>query len=227
MITNTIGKRIRSRRKTLSLTQRELGERVGISSAAISQLEKGESKNPSSENLLLIAEALKCSPHWLQTGKGNEESNVSEVVNSFTVMNTVDIPFFDVELAAGIGTHIDMESVSNHVTLGTEVLLAHNINADQVVAAKVRGDSMSPRLLDGDTILIDTSDNRPVDGQVYAIAVDNELKVKRLIKRMDSSWIISSDNKLDPSYIDETISHHNFESLRIIGRVFMIMMGGI
>lgn len=227
MTDQTIGQRIRSRRKAFPLTQKELGSKVGITSAAISQLEKGESKNPSSENLLRIATALECSPHWLQTGEGEADNNVAQVVSSYTVSDHIEVPFFDVELSAGAGCHIDMEAVAEHVTVGSEVLSNHNVQPDQVVAARVRGDSMSPRLLDGDTILIDTSDKRPQDGQVFAIAVESELKVKRLIRRMDGSWVISSDNKSDPSYQDETISHHNFENLRVIGKVFMIMMGGI
>lgn len=86
---------------------------------------------------------------------------------------------------------------------------------------------MSPRLQDGDILLVNTADNKPSSGNVYAIAVDTELRVKRLVKRMDGSWIISSDNKANPAYVDETISNHNFEKLRIIGRAVKVLMGDI
>ncbi len=230
-VEDMIGERIRARRKELNLKQPELGKIVGISGAAISQLERGDSKNPSSENLLKLAKALKCSPEWLQTGRGSTTGASAEEIGRYTVTRSARIPMYTAELAAGIGTHIDMDAVSEFFEVGQEVLEQHNLKETSVVAARVRGDSMSPRLLDGDIVLIDTSERRPRDRQVYAIAVGEgeyaDLKVKRLVHNLDGSWTISSDNKDDPDYRDQTISTHNFQELRVIGKVVMILMGGI
>ncbi len=226
-----IGDRIRARRKDLGLKQPELGKLVGISASALSQLERGDSKSPSAENLLRLAKALKCSPEWLQTGRGTAAGASAEEIGRYTVTRSARIPMYTAELAAGIGTHIDMDSVSEFFEVGQEVLERHNLSETQVVAARVRGESMSPRLLDGDVVLIDTSDKRPRDRQVYAVAVGEgeyaDLKVKRLLHNLDGSWTISSDNKDDPDFRDQTISTHNFRELRVIGRVVFIMMGHI
>lgn len=229
----TIGQRIAEARALAGLNQSQLAKRLGLRPQSIQQWELDKT-TPRPKRLDEIAKVLSVSPEWLLFGHGSSKGSPeakptgsnAEVVTSYAVSDVVSIPLFDVELAAGVGTHIDMDRVAEHVSVGREILDQHNVTQDQVVAAKVKGDSMSPRLLDGDTILIDTSDKRPRDGQVYAIAVEDELKVKRLIRKMDGSWIVSSDNK-DPAYRDEIISLANFERLRVIGRVFMIMMGGI
>lgn len=151
-----------------------------------------------------------------------------QVVKNFPASGTVRIPMFNAELAAGTGAHIDMDAVSEFLEIPENVLADHGLRPGSIVGAKVRGDSMMPRLMDGDTILIDTSDRWPKDGQVYAIAVEGELRVKRILRPVGGHHIvITSDNKTDPTYRDETISAADFERLRVIGRVVSIWFSGI
>lgn len=57
MKNETLGDRIRLRRKSLQLTQKQLAQQVKVSHVAISQWEKEETL-PRGENLLRLAEAL-------------------------------------------------------------------------------------------------------------------------------------------------------------------------
>lgn len=213
----TIGDRIRNRRKDLGLTQSSLGKRVGISAPAISQLEKGESKAPSSENLLSLANALNCSPNWLQNGIDTPASIAS--------VDFEQIPVLNVELSAGVGSYIEEENIIDWVPISQDWIYDNHLAKKDLAIVKVAGDSMIPRLQDGDMLLINTADRRATSGNIYAIEVEGELRVKRLMKRMDGSWAISSDNKSDPAYQDEIISHHNLEQLRVIGRAVRVLMG--
>ena len=74
----TIGDRIKRAREEAELTQQQLGDLVGISASAISQLEGGSSKSPNPTNLFKAARALKKNPEWLITGEG-EESPVDDI----------------------------------------------------------------------------------------------------------------------------------------------------
>ena len=56
-----IGENIRQARKNAGLTQKELGEKLGISAAAISQFEKKNS-NPHNSTVQKIAAVLEISP---------------------------------------------------------------------------------------------------------------------------------------------------------------------
>ncbi len=68
----TPGQRIRRRRKELGLTQAALAKLAGCEQSTISELETGESKMPSAENLQGLAKALKVTKTWIITGKDGE-----------------------------------------------------------------------------------------------------------------------------------------------------------
>ena len=55
-----LGRRIRAQRKLMSMTQAELAERVGVSSAFIGHIERG-TRIASLETICRIADALECS----------------------------------------------------------------------------------------------------------------------------------------------------------------------
>ena len=88
----------------------------------------------------------------------------------------------------------------------------------------INDDSMTPRICSGDMLLIDTSQKIPKSGQIYAISADNELKVRRLHKRIDGGWVIKNDSA-SPEYPDETIHPEQLDCLRIIGRAIRLLMG--
>lgn len=65
---NTLGQRIKARRKILKLTQKALASRVGMSQGNLSELENDE--YPSSSFTAQLAHELKVSALWLSSGKG-------------------------------------------------------------------------------------------------------------------------------------------------------------
>ena len=70
---NEIGLRIQSLRKTLGYTQAEFAALFGVTHAHISAIENG--KNMPSEMLVkFICEKLGASRQWLETGKGDMQS---------------------------------------------------------------------------------------------------------------------------------------------------------
>ena len=66
----TLGQRIREAREARGWSQLRLGESVGVSRAAVSQWESGESKGLRPENLVAAARALAVNVEWLVTGVG-------------------------------------------------------------------------------------------------------------------------------------------------------------
>ncbi len=194
--------------------------------------------DPKLSNLKALAKAL--GAHYWQLTENSESAGVMENLNdnaydaSGNPANVFEdsskftnIAFLDIELAAGSGFCADQERTQDLIPISKDWIFENNYSESSLKAVTVRGDSMSPRIQDGDILLINTADKKPRSGNVYAIAVDDELRVKRLVKRMDNSWIISSDNKADLSYVDEVISYNNFEQLRIIGRAVKVLMGDL
>lgn len=73
----TIGQRVKAERKALRLTQKQLGEAVGLKGETIRDLELG--RMASTTKLHRIADVLGVSVSWLETGKGaRQRSQVAE-----------------------------------------------------------------------------------------------------------------------------------------------------
>ena len=94
------------------------------------------------------------------------------------------------------------------------------LNPDKLVRFKVIGDSMTPLLFPGDSVLVNLAENditQLMDGKVYAIRYMSELRVKRLYRRLDGSLTLRSEN---PNYKDEDVPPRLVQQhITIIGRV--------
>lgn len=62
--------RLRDLRKTLKMTQAEFGEKLGITAAAISDIEKGR-RNLTDRNINLICDKFFVNEEWLRNGSGD------------------------------------------------------------------------------------------------------------------------------------------------------------
>lgn len=72
---NSIGKRIKSRRKELQLTQTDISKMCGISSGSLSEIENGN-RTPSILIFYELSQVLNCSMDWLATGIYSNEDEV-------------------------------------------------------------------------------------------------------------------------------------------------------
>lgn len=76
---DSIGLRLKTKRKAAGLTQGELGAAAGVSKQAISAIESGATQSPEAKTIEPIARRLGLSTRWLLTGRGPEQSNETEV----------------------------------------------------------------------------------------------------------------------------------------------------
>lgn len=72
---DSIGKRIKERRKELGLTQTDIYEQCEITSGALSKIENG-ARVPSVLSFYALSQVLKCSVDWLITGKSSNEQDI-------------------------------------------------------------------------------------------------------------------------------------------------------
>ena len=86
---------------------------------------------------------------------------------------------------------------------------------ENLIAVYVHGNSMEPGLYDGDTVVINTADTEPKDGEVFVVNYENETVIKRLIRDSGRWWLLSdnSDQRRFPR------KECNSELCSIIGRV--------
>lgn len=67
----TQGERVKEIRKALGLSQEAFGEKIGITRASISNMEKG-TRNPSDQTIKSICREFNVDYFWLTEGIGNE-----------------------------------------------------------------------------------------------------------------------------------------------------------
>ncbi|HII3686443.1 helix-turn-helix domain-containing protein [Pasteurella multocida] len=154
----TLGQRIRARRKKLKLTQANVAKAIkGISHVAISQWESDTTK-PNAENIFDLAIALECDLEWLLKGEG-------KVSKARPAAQGIRVPIIS-KVQAGRWSEI-------HETLDTsnyEYLITDLDISEQGFALEITGDSMEPDFIAGDYIIIDPL-VKPVAGE-FVVAVN-------------------------------------------------------
>jgi phage repressor protein C with HTH and peptisase S24 domain len=113
----------------------------------------------------------------------------------------VTIKAVRLKLSAGIsGYSIEPERGEGMpIVFQKEWLERHGYLAENLIALKIRGESMRPKLDDGDLVVINTADRVPKDNHVYAVNFDGEDVIKRMCRENREWWLVS-DNPDQKSY---------------------------
>lgn len=85
---------------------------------------------------------------------------------------------------------------------------------EKLVALKVHGRSMEPKMYDGDLVIVNTESSIPRDGRVFAVNYEGEMVIKRM-KRDAGQWFITSDNPDKVRFGDKVCA----ESCFLLGEV--------
>lgn len=178
------------------MTQKALGEAVGISQAAIQKIETGRAAQTT--KLLDIANALRVRPEWLSSGTGAMSADRESDKNpSRTNQDVFRVDILDLAVSAGPGI-VNQEFVEILHSVEYAPAEARHMfdgrKAENIRIINVRGDSMSGTIEPGDLLFVDIS-VKSFDGDgIYAFLYDDTAHVKRLQKMKDKLLVIS-DNK--------------------------------
>jgi phage repressor protein C with HTH and peptisase S24 domain len=220
---------------TPGLTQSGLASACGITRSSVNAWIHGKTDSIDGKYLTKAAAYLNVSAHWLSTGEG-------EMVPTITTANVkwdmgqpvaalgaddghdddyIQIRESEVRFAAGNGrtAHYDELAESVPATYRLEWFNKEGINPANARRFKVDGHSMEPFLFDSDTVLVNLGEISVTNGKVYALRYGDELRIKRVYRRLDGGLILHSDN---PDHLprDEDISPAMAqEHITIIGRV--------
>jgi len=227
----TFHKFIREKRLDLNLSQNRFAKLIGITQSYFNNIERGELKNPPSEDVLeKIAMGLQLSedetefltflaafektPQLIKDELEKKDKEINFLRgNSSTLENisiSVDdqIPVFE-RISAGLGVLGEQEV--------TEYLSIPGIrNHGNIFAVNVWGDSMEPTIKDG-SIIIAKKEVEVRNGDIGAFFINDEAFVKRL-KVTDSYIALISDN---PNYPPIFIGPG--EDLKIVGKVVKVL----
>lgn len=214
-----LNEKLRELRERLGLSQDQLAKRLGVSQQAVANWEAGLSA-PLRRRREDLASALGVSLAELM---GQTSTHVIALHPDDPLPEgSVPIKVHKVRFAAGDGHQVTYEVDEEEYTLPYQLSWLREIGVRPENARRftVSGDSMEPVIFAGDKVLVDISDNDPrriIDGKVYAIRYGDNLRIKRLYRRLDGTLILRSDN---PAYKDEEVPPQLAEEhISIIGRV--------
>ena len=203
--------RLRQRREALGLHKQDMANKVGVSLTTIQQYEKGQM--PKGEFAVRLAEALDCSLDWLLAGKeAVDDGSAGEA-------RLVMVPMVEARLSAGTGSFETGGEVLRHYAFRWDFLHRKG-NPSQMVLLRVSGDSMQPRIVNNDVVLIDQSQREPVPGRIYAVGVEDMVYLK-VLDAMPGKLILTSVNP-DYAPIEADTSEQLAGMVRIIGRAVWV-----
>lgn len=184
-----------------------------------------------------IEDSLGLAPHALDAEPGNDTPERRSLLEDGAMPGTlmpietwdddtplgvdeVELPFYkEVEISAGKGSEVMLETGGRKLRFGLRTLKRKNIDPAMAACATVTGNSMEPVLPEGSTIGIDTAATAVKDGQMYAIDHEGQLRVKVLYRLPGGGLRLRSynqdehpDERYEPDYVAQRI--------RIIGKVF-------
>ncbi|ELY1988958.1 prophage transcriptional regulator [Vibrio harveyi] len=195
---------------------RKFAEKCGISHAVMGKYLNGTS-SPTLDSLIKISQATNVNIDWL-SGAGNVSFENAHFLGA---SDFETIPLYSAEASAGCGSFQHDDSIIGEHLILVEDLKRLGIKKEDACAIKARGDSMSPTLMDGDLLVVDTQEHVGVYDGVYAISIDNQLLVKRLRYDIASQgYHIISDN---PEHSNFLLTKDELSRLRVNGRIRQVV----
>lgn len=131
----------------------------------------------------------------------------------------VFIPRLDVQLSAGNGTdQVSLDLVKETPqAFRADWIRDLRIKPAKLASMRAKGDSMEPRIFDGDAVVVDTGDTTVIDGKVYAVWYEGGERIKRLYRLPGNGIRIASDNASRYPSID--LNEDQSQHVRVLGRV--------
>lgn len=220
-VMNTIGERIKEARRLRSLSRPQLAEAAKIKYPTLAGIENNDQAGTT--QLPQIAEALRVSAKWLQTGRGPMEVAEGRSDDS----DYTDVTGYSQAVGLGAaGAEAEEYAETHSLKFKKTSLKRRGIYGRNLAVYYGKGDSMEPTIEDGDAILFDTSDTRVVDGALYLVQVHGAANPEYYVKRamvLDAGVYFASDNPRGDHYWQKPRPMDSKrEPITVVGRVHWI-----
>lgn len=224
----TLGDRLKQRRTELGLTQQQLAKKAGVSQSLIAGIERGSYGE--SRHVFTLADALGLDPLWLAKGEGWPTESVNP--NKYLKFGAAEernefqrIPFMESRGSCGGSSWPEGGLPEDDLIKEPAFFERYALAPRDAVAIQADGDSMSNFIVDGDTVVFDTSKTEPITGKIYLIDHPDGLRIKLVRRDIDGSWILVSLNSDKQRFPDERVPPDQADMLKIRGQ-FVYRQGG-
>ncbi len=202
---DTIANRIRTALDIRNMKQADLVEKTKIGKSSISTYLSG-AYEPKQKNIYRIASALDVDESWLMGfDVPMERKNIS-----FQTSKGIKIPVLG-RVPAGVPIEA-VEDIIDYEEIPVEMA-----KDGEFFGLQIKGDSMEPRICEGDVVIVRKQDDAESGDLVIAMINGDEATCKRLMKYSDGIRLMPSNPTYEPLYF----SNKEIEEkpVKIIGRV--------
>ncbi len=233
--------KIRHVRDVLGLSRRALSELLEVPEGKIQKIETGDQR-ADHEFLSNFGKKTGADVNWLLdddgqivskfypgtfhdhseiTAKAASGEIVIDTPSETQALDFVPITRFSVEASAGPGALVDEETQTGFYAFNRRWLDRRQLDPGSLAVIAVHGDSMEPKLSDGDLILVDRAQRQIADGIAYVLRIDTDLLVKNVQRVRPGVIALLSANALYPP---REIDAEGLDGeVEIIGRVVASM----
>ena len=207
----TIGEIIYNRRKELGLTLEEIGNATGVSKSTVKKWENGFIANMRRDKIEKLAKILQISPIVLLGNKNEDDKPNAKILSAGE--NIYKIPVFS-SVSAGFGAYACSDVIDY-----MHLYIANPADVPEMLCIKVTGDSMYPKIEDGDIIVVRKQDS--VDsGSIAVVLVDGEEGfVKKVIYDNEIIELVS----INPEYAPKIFKGAEVLRVRVVGIVKQVI----
>lgn len=202
---NNMGAYIKQLRKEHGMTQEELGQKMNppLQRAAIAKWETGRTQNIKRSQIEQLSQLFDVKPSELMRIR---KEDVNEYYQDMEETSGIKIPVLG-KVAAGIPIEmiediVDYEEIPQSMT-----------KTGDYFALQVKGDSMQPRICEGDVLIIKKQDDAESGDIVIATVNGQDATCKRLMKYAEGISLMSLNQEYDPMFFS------NSDDVKIIGKV--------
>lgn len=181
------------RAEQLGITQDTVAEILDRSQGLVSQYLRGKLAL-NFKAVLAFAEALQLEdPAMIRSDLPEQQPAVAQHQTGSGDSEWRDILGYSQALGLGSGAEATEYAETHRLKFRADSLTRKGLHARNLHVYYGKGDSMEPRINDGDAILFDTSDTRPSDGQIFVIQLGREIYAKRC-EILDETVYFRTDN---------------------------------
>ena len=193
-----------------------VASKLGLSSAAVTKWKAGTV--PSSTTLHKIANYFNVSVNYLLGQETSEEQAEKELMNKIGAIpiskDTYSVPIVG-RVAAGVPIEA-IENIIGYLELDPKEFSRYH----EYFGLKIRGDSMEPRIWDGDIVVVQKQPDIE-SGQVAVVMIgDNEATCKKVLKHVNGISLIPFNPKYDDRFFSK--EEVNNTPISIIGKVVQL-----
>lgn len=200
-----MSERIKERRIAMGFTQEELAGKLGLQKSAIAKYENGRVENIKRSVIQSMSEILETAPSYLMGW-----DDLPEVDPEHPSKGAVVIPVLGM-VAAGAPIYA-VEDILDYEEIPEEWA-----KSGQYFALQIKGDSMSPRIMEKDVVIVRQQEDAESGDIVIAKVNGDDACCKKLLKHKNGISLVSYNSAYEPMvFMDSDVQEI---PVSIIGKV--------